>query len=56
MYAKFMFFPNENKQNKPSCWLELLVEKFGINQSKFNKSTQSFWADKTFKNLGNNVF
>ena len=41
----FMYFPNDDKQN--INWKSrLLVENFDTNQSKFDKSTQSFLANE----------
>ena len=44
-----MYISNDDTQNKPFCKLQLLVEKFGhstywTNQSKLNKSPQSYWT------------
>ena len=37
MDYKLIYFPNDYKQNYPFFILQSLVEKFGTNQSKFNK-------------------
>ena len=46
MDEKFMYLLKDDKQNYTFCILKSLVEKFGTNQLKFNKSTQSFSANK----------
>ena len=45
MADKFMYIPNDNKQNYPFCRIKLVVETFGdstkwAHQSKCNKSPQ----------------
>ena len=49
MADKLMYIPIDNKQNNPFCRLKLFVETFRhwtewMNQSKFNKSSQSWRA------------
>ena len=48
---KLIYIPNDNTQNYPFCWFQLVVETFGYstqgtNQSKFNNSPQSCLANE----------